>query len=459
MDRAASLPALRLPTLKSCDARSADVLKAPVLLGRPAIGSPEHESKPPLRSPLEKTSPLERATRRTRRTKTCPALEVEAAVARQDLEAEGATRRHARRKQRTKTCPSSALQNIQEDREATSETMRVGRVDSPQSEGRSLKFPGSPLSSGPESLPEPGGPSSVHTPSTSASTPGAHLIIQNWRSGASIGHGSYGSVARALDVDNGFIFAVKKSTVTQSDEEDRKYLAKLREELDILRSLRHPNIICYLGHEYTGGTLYIFMELAEGGSLAKLLKEFGALEGALLRNTILGMLQGLVYLHTRNPVVVHRDIKSANVLLDLDFNVKLADFGCSKQVYDMSTSFHATGSFSWMAPEVILEKQGFGRKADIWSFGCTALESSTALPPWGKGAIDGMLSAVKLIGLSQQTPPIPESTLPSLKNLLQSCLQRAPDARPAASELLSHEYFMPPMKDKRRHHDSRVAWS
>jgi len=388
---------------------------------------------------------------------------VEAAAARQDLEADGHrdTRvKHTRRKQRTKTCPSSALQNIQEDREATSETMRVvGRIDSPQSEGRSLKYPGSPLSSS-ESLPEPGGPSSaVHTPSTSASTPGAHLLIQNWRSGTAIGHGSYGSVSRALDVDNGFIFAVKKSTVTESDEEDRKYLAKLREELDILRSLRHPNIICYLGHEYAGGTLYIFMELAEGGSLAKLLKEFGALEGALLRNTILGMLQGLVYLHTRNPVVVHRDIKSANVLLDLDFNVKLADFGCSKQVFDMSTSFHATGSFFWMAPEVILEKQGFGRKADVWSFGCTALESSTAQPPWGKGAIDGMLSAVKLIGMSTQTPPIPESTSPSLRSLLQSCLQRAPDARPAASELLSHEYFMPPMKDRRRHHDSRVAWS
>lgn len=102
----------------------------------------------------------------------------------------------------------------------------------------------------------------------------------------------------------------------------------------------------------------------------------------------------------------------------------------------MSTSFHATGSFSWMAPEVILEKQGYGRKADLWSFGCTALESSTAQPPWGKGGIDGMLSAVRLIGYSDQTPPIPDATPAPLRGLLQSCLRRKPEERPSASELI-----------------------
>lgn len=95
-------------------------------------------------------------------------------------------------------------------------------------QGRPLKYPGSPLSSS-ESL------DAAHTPSTVASTPGNQLVIQNWRAGAAIGHGSYGSVARALDVDNGFLFAVKKSTVTQCDEEDRKYLERLREELEARR--------------------------------------------------------------------------------------------------------------------------------------------------------------------------------------------------------------------------------
>ena len=97
--------------------------------------------------------------------------------------------------------------------------------DAALTQGRSLKHPGSPSSS--ESLPD-----AAQTPSTSASTPGNQLVIQNWRAGAAIGHGSYGSVQRALDVDNGFLFAVKKSTVTQCDEEDRRYLEKLREELE-----------------------------------------------------------------------------------------------------------------------------------------------------------------------------------------------------------------------------------
>ncbi|CAE7279750.1 MAPKKK3 [Symbiodinium natans] len=183
-------------------------------------------------------------------------------------------------------------------------------------------------------------------------------------------------------------------------------------------------------------------------------------EGQLLRNTVMGMLQGLAYLHTRSPVVVHRDIKSANVLLDLDFNVKLADFGCSKRCQeDLTTTFRATGSLLWMAPEVVLGTTGFGRKADIWSFGCTVLEAMTAEPPWGRGAIDGAPAAMRKIGYSEETPPIPEGTSAALLCLLQSSLQRSADLRPTATELLSCEYFMPTVKDRRRHHESRVAWT
>jgi len=65
--------------------------------------------------------------------------------------------------------------------------------------------------------------------------------IKSWRCGSTIGQGSYGTVCRALDTENGFIFCVKKSVVTEDDEEGQKYIQKLREELDILRSLRHPN--------------------------------------------------------------------------------------------------------------------------------------------------------------------------------------------------------------------------
>jgi len=405
-----------------------------------------------------KLSPLSppKKERRARRTKTCPSLEVEAAAARQELEEPSPPEAFVRRRQRTKTCPSHALQNIAEDREATTESIRLESQEKVQALRPSN--PTSPRTSESGSLPEAYA-SAVQTPSTTASLPGMPNI-KSWRCGSTIGQGSYGTVCRALDTENGFIFCVKKSVVTEDDEEGQKYIQKLREELDILRSLRHPNIICCYGHEYCSDTLYIFMEFAEGGSLATMLKEFGALDGLLLRNTVLGMLQGLAYLHTRSPVVVHRDIKSANVLLDLDFNVKLADFGCSKRCQeDLTTTFRATGSLLWMAPEVVLGTTGFGRKADIWSFGCTVLEAMTAEPPWGKGAIDGAPAAMRKIGYSTDTPPIPEGTSSGLLALLQSCLQRSADLRPTATELLSCEYFMPPVKDRRRHHESRVAWT
>eukprot|EP00439_Symbiodinium_sp_Y106_P032727 s5799_g3.t3 len=224
-----------------------------------------------------KLSPLSppKKERRARRTKTCPSLEVEAAAARQELEEPSPPEAFVRRRQRTKTCPSHALQNIAEDREATTESIRLESQEKVQALRPSN--PTSPRTSESGSLPEAYA-SAVQTPSTTASLPGMPNI-KSWRCGSTIGQGSYGTVCRALDTENGFIFCVKKSVVTEDDEEGQKYIQKLREELDILRSLRHPNIICCYGHEYCSDTLYIFMEFAEGGSLATMLKEFGALDG------------------------------------------------------------------------------------------------------------------------------------------------------------------------------------
>merc|ERR1712054_351682 len=143
------------------------------------------------------------------------------------------------------------------------------------------------------------------------------------------------------------------------------------------------------------------------------------------------------YLHKRNPPVVHRDLKAANVLIDLQFCVKLADFGCSR-CDDMSQSFSKVGSIHWVAPEV-LQDAGHGRKADIWSFGCVLIEIATAADPWGPKAFDNMVQAMYVIAASQRTPPIPEVLPEGLSSLLSSCIQRSPEDRPSASQLLQHE--------------------
>lgn len=266
--------------------------------------------------------------------------------------------------------------------------------------------------------------------------------IRAWRCGAQIGQGSYGSVHKALELNTGMVFAVKRALIRDGDEGDRKYVEKLSDELNIFRSLRHPNIVSYLGHELKDGALYVFMEFVAGGSLSSIIHEFGPLEGQLLKSATLGMIMGLDYLHSRSPPVVHRDIKGANVLVDADFNIKLADFGSSKRC-DVSTSFTTTGSIPWMAPEVIDNRKGYGRKADIWSLGCTIIELATAELPWGKGAFQNVVHAIKRIGLSDAIPPIPASMPPALQDLTASCVQRQPGERPTASQLLLCEFFLP----------------
>ncbi|CAK9000313.1 Mitogen-activated protein kinase kinae kinase MST11 (MAPKKK MST11) (MEKK MST11) [Durusdinium trenchii] len=98
------------------------------------------------------------------------------------------------------------------------------------------------------------------------------------------------------------------------------------------------------------------------------------------------LLQGLNYLHTREPLILHRDIKGGNILVGEKRTVKLADFGCSKRSEE--TCQHTLrGSIPWMAPEVMNER-AYGRKADVWSLGCVFIEMVTAQPCLG-GSVGG----------------------------------------------------------------------
>merc|ERR1712070_517112 len=197
------------------------------------------------------------------------------------------------------------------------------------------------------------------------------------------------------------------------------------------------HIVACLGHEFVNSRLYIYLEYVPGGSLRRMVNEFGPLEEPLLAKATRGMLKGLNYLHKHNPPVVHRDLKGANVLVDLDFCVKLADFGCSK-CDDLSRSFSKVGSIHWVAPEV-LQDAGHGRKADIWSLACVIIEIATAADPWGPKAFDNMVQAMYVIAASERTPPIPDVLSDGVHSLLSGCIQRAPEERPSAVQLLQHE--------------------
>lgn len=290
------------------------------------------------------------------------------------------------------------------------------------------------------------GESSAPTPATTASNgsdkshsfagPGGKY---GWSLGSSMGSGSFGCVFKAIDKQTGFIFAVKRAIIEDNDG-DTKYRDILEAELSICKALRHPNIVGYLGHECTENSMYIYLDYVPGGSMASILREFGPLNERLLQKSACGVLQGLDYLHSLQPPVVHRDIKCSNILVDLGFVVKLADFGCSK-CCAVTKSFTTMGSIPWMAPEVIRLVDGYGRKADVWSFGCAVIEMATGEKPWGNNVFDNVMYALRHIGMSGESPAVPAFLPDVAQELIRSCTRICPDERPGASELLQHEFF------------------
>lgn len=275
----------------------------------------------------------------------------------------------------------------------------------------------------------------LETPTSAGSD---HGQVMKWRQGDEIGAGSYGHVYMAQCKSTGHQFAVKVARIR--DSEEKKFCEKLQKELDICKDLRHRHIVACLGHEFINRRLYIYLEYVPGGSLRHMVNQYGALQAPLLKKATRGMLKGLNYLHELTPPVAHRDLKGANVLIDLQFCVKLADFGCSKQCHDMSRSFSKVGSVHWVAPEV-LQDAGHGRRADIWSLGCVLIEIATAADPWGPKAFDNIMQAMHVISSSERTPPIPDALPDSARSLIRQCVQRSPEERPCASRLLLHPFL------------------
>jgi len=261
---------------------------------------------------------------------------------------------------------------------------------------------------------------------------------RKWARGETIGRGTMGVVFQAMDQNSGQIIAVKEVAIDSTNSDDLVYKEQLLNEIRICKDLCHPRIVQYLGDDFIDNSLYIYLEYMAGGSMADVLKQFGAFEESLMAVYCKEILEGVEYLHTRDPPVVHRDIKSANVLVGLDARVKLTDFGCSKRQMD-TMSHTMRGSIPWMAPEVIVNT-GYGRKADIWSFGCVAIEMATAAAPWGK--FDNPMVAMMKIGMSKDTPPVPSSISENAQDFIRSCVQRDKTLRPTASTLLQHSFVV-----------------
>ncbi|KAL9978253.1 hypothetical protein ACROYT_G015751 [Oculina patagonica] len=266
-----------------------------------------------------------------------------------------------------------------------------------------------------------------------------------WKKGNVLGRGAFGTVWLGL-TNRGEMIAVKQVELNHSnlDEAEEQY-EKLQEEVSLLKSLKHKNIVKFIGTCLDGGVVNIFMEYVPGGSIASILARFGCLDEPVFSRYTKQLLSGVSYLHSNN--VIHRDIKGGNILVMPSGALKLIDFGCAKRLY-MNLSMSRSnilrsmkGTPYWMAPEVIRET-GHGRKSDIWSVGCTVFEMATGKPPWSDMP---PMAAIFAIGSgSLAVPQLSENFSPGARDFVNKCLTRDPDLRPSADELLQHHFLGDP---------------
>ncbi|KFV57779.1 Mitogen-activated protein kinase kinase kinase 3, partial [Tyto alba] len=202
----------------------------------------------------------------------------------------------------------------------------------------------------------------------------------NWRLGKLLGRGAFGEVYLCYDADTGRELSVKQVPFDPDSQETSKEVNALECEIQLLKTLRHDRIVQYYGclRDPEEKKLSIFVEYMPGGSIKDQLKAYGALTENVTRKYTRQILQGVFYLHSN--MIVHRDIKGANILRDSAGNVKLGDFGASKRIQTICMSGtgikSVTGTPYWMSPEVI-SGEGYGRKADVWSVACTVVEMLT----------------------------------------------------------------------------------
>lgn len=264
--------------------------------------------------------------------------------------------------------------------------------------------------------------------------------MDRFHCGPQLGRGSYGTVHMGM-LPSGKLVAVK---VIQIVRKKKDQLNAVKLEVNMLRSLNHPNIIRYFGAHATQGTMRVFMEFAVGGSLTSLVRKFEKLSEPVMRYYTHQILSGLQFLHTRH--VVHRDIKGENILIDGHGVAKLADFGCSKGLADIANKSQngcgtLVGSPYWMAPEVI-KNEAYGTKADIWSVGCTVVEMlNGGLPPWHE-KFDNVYSAMFFIASTKEIPSnIPNDVSDTCRDFLARCFERDVTKRASAADLLIHPWL------------------
>ena len=267
------------------------------------------------------------------------------------------------------------------------------------------------------------------------------MTSERFELGPRIGRGSAGDVHTARDKLTDDVVAVKLVDLEEAEDE----VEDIQREISYLMQCSSPFVTKYLGCWLDPGStrLAIAMEYMAGGSVADLISDAfgGPLPESACAVVCRDLLYALDYLHGEGKI--HRDVKCANVLLTGAGEIRLADFGVAgtlPQTLGGNKRRTFTGTPFWMAPEVIQahESDGYNSKCDIWSLGITAMEAANGTPPYSD------LHPMRVLFFIPKNPP-PRlegaSFSASFKEFCAACLQKDPDRRPRAAQLVNHRFI------------------
>lgn len=252
-----------------------------------------------------------------------------------------------------------------------------------------------------------------------------------------LGIGAQKRVYLALDTDTGKQVAWSSMMVSQLNEEATK---RITEEIEILKMVENPHTVSmiYGFFNETSHEIVIINELLSGGSLKSYMKEFDHPKLKVIKKWCKDILEGLYYIHSLSPPIIHRDIKSDNIFIDkYTGTVKIGDFGLSTLLKERDKAKSTLGTLEFCSPEVYMGK--YGVKTDIYSFGMTMLELCTKELPYKECNENIMLICDKTVK-REMPESLGKIRNQRLKDFILLCLKLEKD-RPSAGELLKNEFL------------------
>ena len=283
------------------------------------------------------------------------------------------------------------------------------------------------------------------------------MSMRNYQKIRSLGKGSFGQAWLVLSKSDRSRYVAKVMQEFQTEEER----ADCFKEAQVLRSLKHPNIVRYVDSFAENEKFHIVMEFVDGGDLAQLIQRQKRTRKYLSESRVAHVFwqicRGVNHCHENR--ILHRDIKSGNIFLMKDGGVKVGDFGIAR-VLDSTTALARTkiGTPYYLSPEICQEKP-YNQKSDVWALGCLLYEMLALEVPFKAKDI---MNLMRMIMFRHPQPIRGGNYSSSMRNLVKSLLAKDPKRRPSVRQVMSHPLFQQFQKNemttkqqgkqRRRHH-------